>query len=143
MRYTGGGIGHYKLDLADTRTLEPDNDPDLPSDNPGFALQANYQMDTEDDFPTATAYRAGDAVEEVDELNEIQHISESEEVKEFKEFKEVEQEQEEDEIVSEDEDGGESEGLKDDQDVYDDDLGAEDGEEGFEDAEDAEGYAPL
>ena len=116
MRYAGGGVGHYRVTLTDT----PANANEIQED---FAVEddvtADHQRLTNLELEEGVTVAEAAGLEEVEEAERIQddniedHCSDSE--------------------VDED----------DEENPDEDDLGAEDGEGGFLDAEDDEGYAAL
>ncbi|KJA19627.1 hypothetical protein HYPSUDRAFT_143405, partial [Hypholoma sublateritium FD-334 SS-4] len=114
MRFAGGGIGHYKVELGDARVSEPS------PDNP---VEGEEDEDEEgDDNDKGCEGEDDGAEDEEDDGGEGSAVGEGEDNDEAAKR-------------SDDESAGE--------DIDDDELGAEDGEGGFEDAEDDEGYAPL
>jgi len=126
MRYAGNGVGHYKVDLAeDPKTAESFHEPDIAEE---VAPMEEAVVPTEGaDLGESERNKGGAALGEVDDAND---------------GREADQEAEDDEELDDEElDDEEDDGEGDDDD--DDDLGAEDGEGGFVDPEDDEGYAPL
>ena len=116
MHYAGGGVGHYRVTLTDT----PANANEIQED---FAMEddvtGDHQRLTNLELEEGVTVAEAAGLEEVEEAERIQddniedHCSDSE--------------------VDED----------DEENPDEDDLGAEDGEGGFLDAEDDEGYAAL
>jgi hypothetical protein len=115
MRYAGGGVGHYKVTLSDT-----------PANANEFARE-EFAMD--DDFP-----RSIPATTNLEECRITAETAGREDVGEAKYI----QDDNVDDNYSDSEDEEEDEENRDE-----DDLGAEDGEGEFLDAEDDEGYAAL
>ena len=114
MRYAGGGVGHYRVTLSDT----PANAEETPQDD--FAM--------DDDPPRSII--ATTNLEECRVADEIAGCGEVEDTL--------------DDSTDSDNHCSDSEDEEEDEDNPDaDDLGAEDGEGGFFDAEDDEGYAAL
>jgi hypothetical protein len=115
MRYAGGGVGHYRVTLTDT----PANANEIQED---FAVEDDVMADPQrltnlelEEHVTVAEAAGLDEVEEAERIHDNieDHCSDSE-------------------------------GEEDDEENPDeDDLGAEDGEGGFLDAEDDEGYAAL
>ena len=116
MRYAGGGIGHFRVTLPDT---------------PGNANETQEDFAMDDDIDPPRSIFAMTNLEECriaaemagrEEIGEVEHILD-------------------DNI---DDSHSDSEGEEEDEENPDeDDLGAEDGEGAFLDAEDDEGYAAL
>jgi hypothetical protein len=133
MRYAGNGISHYKVDLAEhpRATASPD-EPDIaeevvPMEEGEFAAEGTAALGEieSDNGGAGEIDNGGDDDEDAD------HESEDDE------------ELNNEELNDEEEDDGEGDGEDDGEDDNEDDLGAEDGEGGFVDLEDDEGYAPL
>jgi hypothetical protein len=117
MRYAGGGVGHYRVTLMDT----PANANEIRED---FAVDDNVTADP----PRLTNL----------ELEERIIVAESAGQEEVEEAERIQDDNIEDHCS--DSEGEEDEEENPDEDDY---LGAEDGEGGFVDAEDDEGYAAL
>jgi hypothetical protein len=116
MRYAGGGVGHYRVTLTDT----PANANEIKED---FAM---------DDDVTADIPGSANL-----ELEERIIVAEAAGLEEVEEAERIQDDNIEDHC-------SDSEGEEDDENPIEDDyLGAEDGEGGFLDAEDDEGYAAL
>jgi len=115
MRYAGNGIGHYKVDLADDARA---------------AVPSVSHDDAEDGVPVDMGEpenNAGAPMEETDGDDAEQG----------------EGPDDNDEEDGDEEGNDDEEPEPDDSGDSDDNLGAEDGEGGFVDLEDEEGYAPL
>jgi hypothetical protein len=113
MRYAGGGVGHYRVTLTDT----PANANEIQED---FAVEDDVTFDcpslTNLELEEGIIAAEAAGLEEVEEAERIQYEDHC----------------------------SDSEGDEDDEENPDeDDFGAEDGEGGFLDAEDEEGYAAL
>lgn len=118
MRYAGSGVGHYQVPLDDTRLQDHPTTDDAP----------DLSTDPDEDEPASLtseelrrdAEAAGETFVETTPDDDPSLVEEDEELA----------------LLEEEEDA--------DGDVIDgEDLGAEDGEDGFEDEEEAEGYATL
>lgn len=123
MRYAGGGVGHYHLEFSDTRN-NVDHAP----------MQEEDEFSGDTDPPASTIPRVP-ITTTLQERREAAEAAGAEEVEETGDGQAIEDDLEDDKTDSESEDAnpnGEGENL-----------GAEDGEGGFVDAEDDEGYAPL
>jgi len=113
MRYAGGGPGHYRVTLSDT----PENADETQED---IAMVDDIDL-PRSIFATTNLEECRIAAEMAgrEEIGEVEHILDGE-------------------------NHSDSEGEEEDEENPDeDDLGAEDGEGGFLDAEDEEGYAAL
>ena len=129
MRYAGGGVGHYKVDLKEgSRDSAPPPEPELEpaedafntSDTAGNHCVANFQ--TVDDAVTNLLSTADNAASGGHDFAEDDSGEDSD---------------------CEDLDS-EPEGCEDyDEENIEVNFGAEDGEDMFRDVEDEEGYAPL
>jgi len=130
MRYAGNGIGHYKVDLAeDPKTAESSHEPDIAEE---VVPVEEAVVPTEGAAPGEIEPDKGGAA-----LGEIDDDADDS-------GREADHEGEDDEELDDEElDDEEDNGEGDDDDEDDNDLGAEDGEGGFVDPEDDEGYAPL
>jgi len=118
IRYAGGGVGHYRVTLTDI----PANANEIQED---FADNDNVTADS--DPPRLTNL----------ELEERKIAAEAAGPEEVEEAERIQDDDTEDHC-------SDSEGEEDDEeDPDEDDLGAEDGEGGFLDLEDDEGYAVL
>ena len=125
MRYAGNGVGHYKVDLAeDPKTAESFHEPDIAEE--AVPIHEAVVPTEGADLGDSERDKGGATLGEVDDANDGREAKQDDE--------ELDDEELDDE---EDDDEG------DDKDDEDDDLGAEDGEGGFVDPEDDEGYAPL
>ncbi|KDR69150.1 hypothetical protein GALMADRAFT_230924 [Galerina marginata CBS 339.88] len=130
MRYAGNGIGHYKVDLADdARAAVPSTDP---NDTEGDAWE---DVVPQESVGNRLSQGAGEGTEGGAEQEEEDDEGDDGE----------DEDGDEDEDENRDSDEGDDEGDDEgeDDEGEDDDLGAEDGEGGFVDLEDDEGYAPL
>jgi hypothetical protein len=117
MRYAGGGVGHYRVTLSDT--------------------PANANQSPQDDFAMD---------DDIDPPRSIFTTTNLEECRIAAEMAGREDIGEADNILDDnmDDNHSDSDGEEEDEENPDeDDLGAEDGEGGFLDAEDDEGYAAL
>lgn len=117
MRYTGGGVGHYRVTLSDT----PAN---------ANETQEDFAMDDDIDPPrsistTTNLEECRIAAETTghEDVEEAEHILVDDNIDDHRSDSESEEEDKEN--------------------SDEDDLGAEDGEGGFLDVEDDEGYAAL
>ena len=122
MRYAGGGVGHYRVTLLDT----PSNSNDSETPQEDFAMDDNIDPPRSILATTRTNLEdcriAADRMAVHGDVREAEHILDD----------------------SIDDHGSDSEGEEEDEENPDeDDLGPEDGEGGFRDAEDDEGYAAL
>ena len=117
MRYAGGGVGHYNVTLMDTPANANEIQEDLAVDDDVMADPPRLtDLELEE-----RVIVAGAELEGVEDAERIQ-----------------------DDDIEDHCSLADSEGEEDDEDNPDeDDLGAEDGEGGFLDAEDDEGYAAL
>ena len=118
MRYAGGGVGHYRVTLMDN----PANANQTPQDD--------FAMDDNIDPPRSII--ATTNLEECRVADEIAGCGEVEDTPDDGTDNHCSDSESEDEEEDEDNPDADS-----------DDLGAEDGEGGFFDAEDDEGYAAL
>ena len=116
MHYAGGGVGHYRVTLSDT----PANANETP--------QEDFAMDDDIDPP-----RSIFATTNIEECRIAAETAGCEDVREAER------------ILNDNIDGchSDSEGEEEEENPDEDDLGPEDGEGGFLDAEDDEGYAAL
>jgi hypothetical protein len=117
MRYAGGGVGHYRVTLSDT----PENANETPQEDIAKIDDIDLPRSI---FATTNLEECRIAAEMAgrEEIGEVEHILDG----------------------NIDENHSDSEGEEEDEENPDeDDLGAEDGEGGFLDAEDEEGYAAL
>jgi hypothetical protein len=114
MRYAGSGVGHYSVALLDTRA------------NPNETPNEDFAMDDDTDLPESVFPSTQPA-----DLEECGITTGPEEVGDGGQV---------DDIESDNSEGSDEENPDQDD---DDDLGAEDGEGGFVDVEDDEGYAVL
>ena len=115
MRYAGGGVGHYNVTLMDT---------------PANANEIQEGLAVDDDV-MADPPRLTDL-----ELEERVIVAGAAELEEVEDAERIQDDDIEDHC-------SDSEGEDDEDNPDEDDLGAEDGEGGFLDAEDDEGYAAL
>jgi hypothetical protein len=115
MRYAGGGVGHYRVTLMDT---------------PANANETQEDFAVDDDV-TADPTRLTNL-----ELEERIIVAEAAGLEEVEEAERIQDDNIEDHC-------SDSEGEEDEENPDEDDLGAEDGEGEFLDAEDDEGYAAL
>ena len=117
MRYAGGGVGHYRVTLLDT----PAND-DSETPQEDFALDDNIDAPGPRSILATTNLEDCRIAAETGDVREAEHVLDDNI----------------DDHRSDSEDDEEDEENPDE-----DDLGPEDGEGGFLDAEDDEGYAAL
>jgi hypothetical protein len=118
MRYAGGGVGHYRVTLTDT----PANANEIQED---FAMDDDVTADT----PGLTNLELEDRIIVPETAAGLEEVEEAERIQ----YDNIEDH-------SSDSEGDEDDEGNPDEDDY---LGAEDGEGGFLDAEDDEGYAAL
>jgi hypothetical protein len=117
MRYAGSGVGHYSVALSDTHA------------NPNETPNEDFAMDDDTDLPRSVFPTTQPTNLEESRISTAGH-------------EEVEDGGQADDDIESDSSEGSDEEENPDQDDNDD-LGAEDGEGGFVDVEDDEGYAVL
>jgi len=115
MRYAGGGVGHYRVTLTDTPANANETQEDFAVDDD---VTAEKKTPTNLEERIIVAEAAG-----LEEVEDAERIQDDNDIEDHCSDSEVEEDDEEN--------------------PDEDDLGAEDGEGGFPDAEDDEGYAAL
>ncbi len=181
MRFAGGGIGHYKVDISDARTTEPqpsvseenneianttedENNRTFdhpPSNRPGGEANDGASNPSPSD-PPPSSLPAGENSETSDPLSD--HPTRKEDIEDTSNNTKEHEDDDQERNASEGEDSDSEESSQGGYDLEkrlrmmnlapkmvkgslktqrNDELGAEDGEGEFEDAEDDEGYAPL
>jgi len=117
MRYAGGGVGHYRVTLTDT---------------PANANGTQEYIAVDDDVIVDPPRLTNLELEERIIAAEAAGLEEVEDAERIQDDNDIEDHCSDSEVEEDDEENPDE-----------DDLGAEDGEGGFPDAEDDEGYAAL
>jgi hypothetical protein len=128
MRYAGGGVGHYKVDL-----MEGSRD-SAPPPEPEPAANSEDAFNTSDSTDTVTAGNHGDA-----SFPTVDDAADNADGCDFAEEDPGEDSESDHEDLESEHEGSENY----DQGGIEENFGAEDGEGMFGDVEDEEGYAPL